>query len=94
MPDASIEHALSLFLIEELGLAREDFDVDTELFSSGLLDSFALAMMVAFADAEFGVSLRAAAVTKEQVDSVAAFGRTVRRHLESSATRSGDAADG
>jgi hypothetical protein len=71
--EGTIQQDLVQFLNEDLGLRGGDYDLQTPLFSSGLLDSFGLAALLAFAELHFQVRLTSADVTEENVDTVAAF---------------------
>jgi len=68
---AAIEDALIEFLHEECDLKRGSYRVDEPLFSSGLLDSFALLAILAFAEKRFGVVVATEDITPQHVDSVA-----------------------
>jgi acyl carrier protein len=61
------------FLDDELGLAPERYTLTTPLFSSGLLDSFALMALLSFAEQQFGVVVTPDDLTPQTVDNVQAF---------------------
>jgi acyl carrier protein len=56
-PLLSIEKELLTFIHQELGLPRKHCRSDQRLFSSGLLDSFAIVSLLAHAEERFGVPL-------------------------------------
>jgi D-alanine--poly(phosphoribitol) ligase subunit 2 len=68
-PDA-VEDALVEFLQAEFGLQRGSYRVDEPLFSSGLLDSFALVALLAFAEERFGLVVATEEITPKNIDTV------------------------
>ncbi|GIW39437.1 MAG: hypothetical protein KatS3mg076_0014 [Candidatus Binatia bacterium] len=70
------------FLEERLGLDPAEIDDETPLFSSGLVDSVALAELVVYVENESGVSFEPEDITLEHLD-------TVGRILRFVATRHG-----
>jgi acyl carrier protein len=66
----TIQAALIRFLQDEVGLRPDMYRADTPLFSSGLLDSFALVALLAFAETQFGVVLPAENITQANVDTI------------------------
>jgi acyl carrier protein len=56
-PLLSIEEELLTFIHQELALPRSHCRPDEPLFSSGLLDSFAMVALLAHAEEHFGVPL-------------------------------------
>jgi acyl carrier protein len=75
--DGTIAAALVAFLTEELGVERDTYTVTTPLFSSGLLDSFTLVALLAFAEERFGVSVAPDDLSQDTVDSIEAFSRYI-----------------
>jgi len=59
------------FLIEKHRLTENQIDIDTPLFSSGLLDSFALVELVTFLESGGSIRFKAKDVTLENLDTVA-----------------------
>jgi len=86
--EVGAQQALWVFLREELGIDRDDANVDEPLFSSGLLDSFALTALLAFAETRFGVTFESAEITEDKVDSVAAIAAWVKDLLREAASTS------
>jgi len=68
---AAIEDALVEFLHEECDLQRGSYRLHEPLFSSGLLDSFALLALLAFAEKRFGLVVATEDINPENIDSVA-----------------------
>ena len=54
---SSIEEEILAFIHRELGLPRRRCRPDEPLFTSGLLDSFAMVSLLAHAEERFGVAL-------------------------------------
>ena len=61
--------ALVAYITDDLGVADE-IGSETELFSSGILDSVAMMNIIGFIEAQTGIDVRAADVTLENFDSV------------------------
>ncbi len=78
---AAVEETTMEFLSKEFGLKRDAYRTDASLFGSGLLDSFALVALLAFAEAHFGVVVATKEITRENVDSVSGFAAFIRRRL-------------
>jgi acyl carrier protein len=57
------------FLITELGL-EDDITSETELFSTGLLDSVAMMNIIGFIEEKSGIDVRPADVTLENFDTM------------------------
>lgn len=58
------------FLTDELGVESDDIQVDTPLFSSGLIDSFSLVTLMTFIESSGEVSISPEDVTLENFDSI------------------------
>lgn len=58
------------FLEEDLGVDIGDVDEDTPLFSSQLIDSFALVTLMMFIEREAGIRIAPADVNLDNMDSV------------------------
>lgn len=58
------------FLIEELALDGEEITADTLLFSSGLVDSFALVTLMTYIENDGGVTIVPTDVKLENFDSI------------------------
>jgi acyl carrier protein len=84
--NGSVAESLVVFLKEELGLEPDRYALTTPLFSSGLLDSFALVALLAFAEQRFGVVLPPEDLAQETVDSIDVFSR----YIESNRQREGE----
>lgn len=62
--------SLRRYLHEKQGLQPEDFDDDTLLFSSGLIDSFSMVDLILFIEGASGLRVHPADVTLDHFDSV------------------------
>ena len=62
--------SLRRFLQEKQGLEPEDFDDDTLLFSSGLIDSFSMVDLIMFIEEAAGFRVHPADVTLNNFDSI------------------------
>jgi acyl carrier protein len=69
------------FLVEELALDGEEITADTLLFSSGLVDSFALVTLMTYIENEGGVTIAPTDVKLENFDSIS----RILAYLESAA---------
>ena len=58
------------FLVEELAIDASDVKADTLLFSSGLVDSFALVTLMTFIENESGIMISPTDVKLENFDSI------------------------
>jgi acyl carrier protein len=63
------EH-LRRYLYEKQGLEPEDFDNDTLLFSSGLIDSFSMVGLIMFIEDTAGLRVHPVDVTLDNFDSI------------------------
>jgi acyl carrier protein len=61
---------LRRYLHEQQGLESEEFDDDTLLFSSGLIDSFSMVNLIMFIEDAAGVQVHPAEVTLDNFDSI------------------------
>ena len=61
---------LRRYLYEQQGLTPEDFDDDTLLFSSGLIDSFSMVNLIMFIENTASMQVHPADVTLDNFDSV------------------------
>jgi acyl carrier protein len=72
------------FLVDELGISGQDLDLDTPLFSGGLIDSFSLVVLMTFIEGNSGVAIQQSDATLDNFDSI---GRMIafieRRRAES-----------
>jgi acyl carrier protein len=75
--DPHVREILTRFVEEELGLEAGCYTLTTPLFSSGLLDSFALVALLSFAEQRFGIVARPEDLTPETVDSLDVFIRYI-----------------
>ena len=62
--------SLRRFLYEKQGLEPEDFDDDTLLFSSGLIDSFSMVGLIMFIEDTAGLRVHPVDVTLDNFDSI------------------------
>ena len=67
------------FLEDEFGLKAGSYNDTSALFSSGLLDSFALAIVLAFLDERFDVHVSSEDLTQTNLDSVQSLTAYVTR---------------
>jgi Acyl carrier protein len=61
---------LRRYLHEKQGLELEDFEDDTLLFSSGLIDSFSMVDLIMFIEDTGGLRVHPADVTLDNFDSI------------------------
>jgi len=67
----SLTHeALIIFLEEKMGLDPEDIEPGTELFSSGILDSFSMVELVMFIESSAGIKLNPGDIRLDYLDSI------------------------
>ena len=87
MTSAEISAALLEFLRDELGVPSDLCGGSAPLFSSGLLDSFALVSLLAFAESRFAVTVPFESLSQELVDTVDGFAGLIaaRRDLAAGA---------
>jgi acyl carrier protein len=80
---AAIREAVTTFIADEFDLNPAEYGPDTRLFSSGLLDSFALTIVIMFIEERFGVRPASTDLESQSLDSVDAIARWVdeRRRL-------------
>lgn len=62
--------AIFSFLRDDIGVETDDVDDDTLLFSTGLIDSFALINLISFIEEEAGIRVSPADVNLDNLDSV------------------------
>jgi acyl carrier protein len=62
--------SLRRYLQEKQGLEPEDFEDDTLLFSSGLIDSFSMVNLIMFIEDTAGLRVHPADVTLDNFDSI------------------------
>ena len=74
---SDLQATLLEFLVSDLKLDRDGLDADTVLFSSNLLDSFALMDVIAFLEKTAEVRVRAGDVSLSNLDTVARMVRFV-----------------
>jgi acyl carrier protein len=58
------------YLRDELGVDTDEIDADTPLFSSGVIDSFALVQLITYIEDRCQIRLDAADVSLENLDSI------------------------
>ena len=76
---ADLYSSIRDFLARNLGLKHAEIDSETPLFSSGLLDSFAMVELVAFVESHASVKVRARDVTLDNFDSIERIQKFVAR---------------
>jgi acyl carrier protein len=62
--------SLRRYLQENQGIQPEDFEDDTLLFSSGLIDSFSMVNLIMFIEDSAGLRVHPADVTLDNFDSI------------------------
>lgn len=62
--------AIFAFLRDDIGVETDDLDEATLLFSTGLIDSFALINLISFIEEEAGIRVSPADVNLDNLDSV------------------------
>jgi len=82
---ANVRETLMRFVEDELGLDPGSYTPATPLFSSGLLDSFALVALLSFAEQRFGSVARPEDLTPETVDSLEVFVKFIEAGTRASA---------
>ena len=78
------EASLIRFLRHELDVDTSDVKADTRLFSSGLIDSFALISLLAHLEEEQGIVVQSEDVNLDNLDSVERILRFVERSVDAS----------
>ena len=58
------------FLEDDIGLDTSDIEAESLLFSSGIIDSFALINLITFIESEAGIRVSPADVNLDNLDSV------------------------
>lgn len=71
--------ALYEFLRDELSVDTSEIEDSTLLFSSGLIDSFALVELITFIESHCGIHVNTMDVTLENLDSIELILRYVER---------------
>ncbi len=70
MTSAKLESALLLFIRDELRVEEPELDRDTELVSTGLVDSVALVRLATYLERELGIAIADREMNVENFDSV------------------------
>lgn len=76
------EAKLRTFLAEDLGLDTSDITASSELFSTGVIDSFALVSLMTYLEAEGGFRLSPMEVNLDNLDSIDRIVAFCRRKVE------------
>ncbi len=66
-----LKEALRSALVTQFRIERDSLDDNTELFSSGIIDSLSVMDLVCFVEREIGQTVPAADITLENFDSIA-----------------------
>lgn len=69
----SIEGQLRSFICECFGIDEQDVDLDTELFSSGMLDSFSMVSLVEFIEQTASIKFGTFDLNMSNLDSISAM---------------------
>jgi len=79
MADATIVEKVKKFILDEFleGEDPDELQADTELVSSGILDSLAVLKLVTFLEEEFGIEVAAHEADEEHLDSLTLIGQLV-----------------
>lgn len=64
-----LRESLRVALVSRFGL-KVEVDDDTDLFSSGLIDSLTVVELVSFVEAELGLAIPPSEITMENFDSI------------------------
>lgn len=70
------------YLRSDLAIEVDDLDGETPLFSSGIIDSFALISLMTFIESEGGVRIAPSDVNLANFDSISRIQDYVNRQLE------------
>ena len=76
-----IMNAVADYIMENFGLEREDLEEDTPLFSSNLLDSFAMVDLVSFIETQSGVRFEVLDMHFGNLDSLTKINGIVAKKL-------------
>jgi len=71
MPTKDLNQAIRKALITRFGVSKEALEDETELFSSGLIDSLSVIDLVSFVEGEIGEPVPPEQITLENFDSIA-----------------------
>lgn len=79
MADSTIVEKVKKFVLEEFleGEDPDELQADTELVSSGVLDSLAILKLVTFLEEEFGIEVAAHEADEEHLDTLTLIGKLV-----------------
>jgi acyl carrier protein len=69
----TIEQKLREFIADEAGLADDEFNSETLLFSDGYIDSFVVTTTVTFVEEIIGTRIPQGDITLENFDSISAM---------------------
>ena len=78
--------SLTQFIVDSFGASHDEFEADTRLFSSGILDSFNLVELISYIESESGISIRPTEVTLENLDSIQRILSFIREKRASGST--------
>lgn len=70
------------FIEDEVGVDTSKVNEDTLLFSTGIVDSFALVTLMSFVETQTGIRMEMADVTLENFDSVNRMIAYIKRVIE------------
>lgn len=76
---ALTSESLTQYISGELGLEEQEFEDDTLLFSSGVLDSFSMISIISYIEKQAGIRVGATEVTLNNFDSVSRMMAYVQR---------------
>jgi len=79
----STEMAATLreFISDEMGLDPEDYELDTPLFTAGLLDSFNFIVLLSFVEQRFEIRLQLSEDTAAQADTLRGMTKLITQAL-------------
>ncbi|MTI46796.1 acyl carrier protein [Sporosalibacterium faouarense] len=69
------------FITDNLILQDVEIDLDTELFNSGLIDSFALLDLVCYIEDEFNVKIKDYEIVENNANTVIKIGDMIKERL-------------
>lgn len=67
---SELQDNLTAFIVETTGMAEDEFDAATPLYSEGYIDSFALTTIISFLEEQAGCEIPGDDVTLENFDTV------------------------
>ena len=66
----TLDQTLAPFISETTGMAEDEFDKDTPLYSEGYIDSFALTTIISYIEDEVKIEIPGDDITMENFDTM------------------------